>query len=365
MFSSLQEFQHRVKYLRDKLDAIVIEDRLISTAVDSVGENLCAEIEGLLYFYKLSRHRKKQYDYVLAIIILYGAFERFVEEIIDEYVGILSSVHPEYSLLPDKVKSGHVQWAFESIKHTKEVERHQVERELITRLHSCFDGSPDYDLHSKAFSHHTANVRVEIINEMFSRLDVSSVCKKIVQDVNYKQHLKDTLGFADIEQRKLVELVGFVDDLADRRNEVEHGGLPTSFLSIDDLRGMANELDKFVATLVSVLRKKCLTMCTEYVATKMGHTIDCFGANVVCFTLPSGVELSRGQHLIAVSDNQAVDCGEVLEIQIDNVPHDHVSRSEDVDVGVQVGMRVKKSYAYFLIDMTPTIRVLASPVEWP
>lgn len=121
---------------------------------------------------------KKIFDYKLAILILYGAFENYIESIISQYILKLNVAVDSFSKLPKQIQSHHTELSAKLISFicAGYSKYEQVDSaDVIKHLHSCYATPQNYQLNVAAFTQHSSNLRINTIREL---LVVSRVLRK-------------------------------------------------------------------------------------------------------------------------------------------------------------------------------------------
>ena len=109
---------------------------------------------------------KKVFDYKLAILIIYGSFESYIENIIEQYVSKLNSAVGAFTSLPMQIQSNHTELSarllgFICAGYSKYEQFSSAD--IVERLHSCYSSPQNYKLNVSAFTQHTANLRINVI----------------------------------------------------------------------------------------------------------------------------------------------------------------------------------------------------------
>jgi len=233
MKASLQSFLGGLADLRHYIQGLDIEAELLSTTVES---DTPSPAESILL--RLQAHvsraisQRRVFSYNSIIISLYGFFEQFVESLLRAYVNHLNEIVPQYSQLPVSITQNHTELSFELFKRIKQSRYRGVltENQIISNLHTCVNNEDKYQINAEAFIHHTANFRTEVIQESFTRVGVENVSKRILECTLFTDYLKTVNPDRDVTNIKAAEAFFFLDDLAERRNEVAHGA-PSEILN--------------------------------------------------------------------------------------------------------------------------------------
>lgn len=176
MRSTVLAFDKKIKELKEHLNfqKVLREDILdMLQQGDKVSESMKK---------MLRQPEKKIFDYKLSILILYGAFENFVENIIYSYLDKLNSNIKQFRDLPEEIKNSHVELSAKLLGyiHAGYGKYEQItEEEVIKRLYSCIHGSENYKLNIIAFTHHSSNLRIDMVRELFNGIGIKGIDKKL------------------------------------------------------------------------------------------------------------------------------------------------------------------------------------------
>ncbi|MCK5616842.1 hypothetical protein KAR91_84050, partial [Candidatus Pacearchaeota archaeon] len=183
MKASLLALETGLRDLRHYIKGIEIESKLLSFNYEELLPK--KSNNPVILFQKhisQSISSKKRFEYNTIIVSLYGFLEQFIEAIIVGYLNYLNRIIPSYDDLPSPIKDNHIELSFElTSKSSKEKSRNYSSPEsIIQNLNSCLlSGEENYTINNDAFSLHSANFRVEIVNDIFSRLGIYKISKKI------------------------------------------------------------------------------------------------------------------------------------------------------------------------------------------
>jgi hypothetical protein len=86
---------------------------------------------------------RKRFVYTVAIVSLYGLFERFVDTLVDSFVTTLSRVVEAYEKMPEVIKKNHIVKSLDLAQAViKDTHRSGITQEtIIANLHSCLSGA--------------------------------------------------------------------------------------------------------------------------------------------------------------------------------------------------------------------------------
>ncbi|NJO02402.1 MAG: hypothetical protein HC880_12580 [Bacteroidia bacterium] len=84
---------------------------------------------------------KKIFEYKAIVISLYGYLEKFVEDLIVEYLSALNSIVDNYSDLPNQIKNTHFDLSAKLLQNLglAKYANRTTKEEIIRKLHSCIE----------------------------------------------------------------------------------------------------------------------------------------------------------------------------------------------------------------------------------
>jgi hypothetical protein len=340
--------------LRQYLDGLDLQDRLLDLQPESCGD-AGAVVRGIQEIFR-ARNNKARYEYNTVIISLYGYLERFIEELIGEYLRIVSSNVATFAELPPIIRANHVPFSLE-LARKAEYQRYagtvRIE-ELVARLHLCFNSPDRYQLNVEAFSQHTANFRHSIVADMFGKSGVGELGAALRKAEAYnaflaaenpERHLETYLAGND-------EIVfARLDDLADRRNDVAHGVPTDDYLSHDLLRELIGFVEAYTASLGEVIYERALPFMAEK-SLALGAAIKVIDNRVVCVNLPAG-KIALGDILIAKTQDASrpYKGGPIQEIQRNHVSMQSIDGAPGVQIGMLVDFGAKRNHEFYVFNV--------------
>jgi RiboL-PSP-HEPN len=108
VLDSLHQFQGRVEQLRSFLDDTESINALVDSSV--YGDEKYVDSPTILFHLdrlRASKINRRVQAYVTGIILLYGLFEQFIEDILAAYIEELNSIVENFADMPEKIKEGH------------------------------------------------------------------------------------------------------------------------------------------------------------------------------------------------------------------------------------------------------------------
>jgi hypothetical protein len=354
MWASLIAFRDGLNHLRHYVEGIERQNELLSIRIQSPPANECETRVDQLQQHFQKSNNKKVFEYNSVIVSLYGYVERFIEELVSEYLKYLNDTVPSFEKLPQKVQEAHMELSLELIRNAH-LQKNQgvVEKEaIISNLHACFKDPEKYKLNIDAYTQHSANFKQRIVDDLFARCGISGVSKllrgvevflRLLESVDPERDLKQYLSKTDSI------VFGELDDLAERRNEVAHGRAPSELLSLELLRARISFLEAYGEALARVVYERTLVYEAKYSAQLIGAPIAVYNSEIVCVDLVSG-DVRVGDTLIAKTQDtlRPFKAGEIISLQRDRVDCAEIAGGAGVQIGMKVLFGAKQNQEFYL-----------------
>lgn len=305
---------------------------------------------------------KKIFDYKLAILIIYGSFECYIENIIAQYVSKLNSTVGSFASLPASIQSNHTELSaklLSSICAGYSKYEHIDSAEIVEHLHSCYASPQNYKLNVAAFTQHTANLRINVIRELFSVIGITGIDSLIIKNPNFI----DFLGKIDPELSILLEeqrenayyerCFQRLNDVIERRNDIAHGveDADDNILSTDVLLEYANyimEISKSIYSIVLCEFAKISILSGGSNILCLGLPISVYNNSIVCFN-SNGQKISQGDTIASINSNNQVRVGEIESLEIDHQPIKCIPTNGNYGFGAKISFYANKNYNYYII----------------
>lgn len=147
----------------ERLAALTPEERMLVTTLSEAGT------------------RKRRYLYVVAIVGLYGLVERYVDEILEAYVGALSSSVSHFDKLPDAIRKNHLPVSLELLKAIGDKTYHgdTTDAVVVKNLHLCLTDPSNFQLNGAAFVIHRGNINLDKFRGYLGTVGIESPLKRL------------------------------------------------------------------------------------------------------------------------------------------------------------------------------------------
>jgi len=343
----LTEFHSQLDDIKKLIDFFELEKKLIQDfdSPSSISEKVLLEISNKLKEFRLS---KLKFNYNSIIISLYGAFERFIESTIIDYVEKLNQIIEEYNKLPKIITKQHL---ILSLTLLNKIEQPKysgplTKESIIKNLHTCINTIENYQLNKEAFAQHTANFRTQVIDENFHQIGVDELSKKIIRSNSFKKHLIEIKGF-DEKSPELISLNNLspINELAELRNLVAHG-INNEIIENKTLLEYLHFYKCYSASLIEIITNLLLHKEIENCGLKLGTITNVYkGGTVICF-FTNGQTLHKGQNIIG-KNSKTIISAIIKSIEINDKEVDFVT-GPDKEIGIKINKKFKGNFELYL-----------------
>jgi hypothetical protein len=355
MWNCIDRLAEGLTLLRHYLDGLDKQDCLLALKPETCGDAIHLIKELQEHF--RTTNNKAHYDYTTVIISLYGYLERFIEDLVGEYLSLISIHVQTFDELPSAIKEKHLGLSLELARKADYQKYAGSVRipDIIARLHACYHAPDKYQLNHLAFAQHSANFRQSVIAATFSQLGIGDLGQSLRQAEPFIGFLRDE----DPERDVQTYLSGGDDvvfarlnDLAERRNVVAHGTPVDDILSRDLLRSYIAFIGAYASGLSLVVYESALpNLLTRAVA--LGTAITVIDNKIVCVDLPAG-QITIGDTLIAKTQDTSrpFKAGPIKELQQNHVQHKTVNGGPGVQIGMRVEFGAKDNHEFYCLNAT-------------
>lgn len=274
------------------------------------------------------------YDHCAAITRLYAIYERFVVEIVRDWLTILPKLVPNYQALEDTVHQEHRKGVARVLQNLGSKKfRHLTSADVVRGFYQAVSGAESYELLPEAFAVKEQNFRQEILQEIFSSVAVSEAWAWIQAHRQVKGYIEKAGPDSTKPENELKQFVQY-------RNDAAHG-------AVDEVLGLAQiiEISEFTEALCTAI---CEMLTWQVVSRNEGRG-SALRVGVVTAKFNSGAVVAKMVNVEIVRGDRLYVCGDsccfpavVQSIQIDGVPHESRAVTTEAEIGLMFDREVKK-----------------------
>jgi len=304
------------------------------------------ELSNTLKSFKIS---KRQFNYNSIIISLYGSFERFIENCLISYVDELNILIKAYKDLPDSITKQHFILSLSLLNKIEQPRYNGPLRkeDIIRNLHTCVNTLNDYQLNKDAFTQHTANFRLGVIDEVFSQIGVNQISQKILKISSFSDFIHENLGLGDNSELNINECFQILNDLAEYRNYVAHG-VTSELIENNILREYLIFFKHYSFSLIEVLNSNLLHRELEEKGKELGEITDVYqNGKVICF-MTKNKSLKIGDNILGKNADKIVKAS-IKKIKLDGDEIEMIDNNNNYEIGIEIDSQMKKNFKLYLI----------------
>lgn len=309
-------------------------------------ERIILELSQCIKTFSLS---KRQFNYNSIIISLYGSFERFIENILITYVDRINSLIKTYSELPESILKQHLLLSISLLNKVEQPKYNGPLRkeDIIKNLHTCLNTVNGYELNKDAFSQHSANFRLQVIDESFSQVGVNQISSKVLKTKSFRAYIIDVLKLNEDSELNVNECFQILNDLAEFRNFVAHG-VDSNLIQNEILLDYLVFFKEYTSSLVQVLSKNLLHFEIKGNSIELGEITDVFSeGKIICLTTKN-TPIKIGDEIIA-KNGQNIIKTTIRSIRLDDTEVENVDANSNYEIGISIDDKIKRNYTIFLI----------------
>ena len=195
-------------------------------------------------------------SYITAVVLIYGALERFLDETLVATAQIFNALVPTYADLPQVVQDNHLALTVQVMRSLDDPRWADLTaRDLSERLAGCLGGAADYALNAHVFKERTGNYRHPKVRESFRRLNVG-LPEEVTTQAVHALLTNELSG-------KYARMSTLLEDLVQRRNEAAHGLEVQDVLDAATLESIAGAVEAYAhgirSHVVNAICQTCIT----------------------------------------------------------------------------------------------------------
>lgn len=291
----------------------------------------------------------RTYDYVCAIILLYGLFERFIEDLAEEYLDALIFRLKNFSALPEKIRQSHFKLITAQLQRTQD-SRYNGKSDatrLAKSLSACLQDQTPIDFICEPFLYHTSNFRMRVVDEFLGQIGIANASQRAARTQAFEDYNNAQENKKVIPAERPEAVWELINDLVERRNQVAHGDMSAA-LAPSELYPYCDFIEAYCQSLARVTRDSLVKTLAPSVGVAHDLPIKVFNHNIVCIH-SKGVELSPGSILACKTPGDDWYSLVIEEVQIDGKTISSSPPGKDLPVGLRTDDRCKIGHTIFSI----------------
>ncbi|MEG4329431.1 MAE_28990/MAE_18760 family HEPN-like nuclease [Microcoleus sp. herbarium5] len=279
-----------------------------------------------------SKDEWRIYDRSAVVTRLYAIYERFVEDLISDWLRRMPDLVPRYSDLEEKIQNTHREGIGRLLIGIKKNRFQHLSVEKVVQGLSCgITDTGKYELLPDAFLLHEQNLRKEMLEKVLENAGIDEAWKWVTNHKEIKYFVEEVRGRQNTAEGELNQLV-------DYRNEAAHGStnqiLGTQELL--DLGDFVEALCNSLADLVTyqiILLQKALGLVRE-----IGEITEWYKKQQAYVAKVQEVTLTVEERVFLVLVNDKLSycyAAKIESIKLNDISHNHLGITSEAEVGLK------------------------------
>ncbi|MEG4801061.1 MAE_28990/MAE_18760 family HEPN-like nuclease [Microcoleus sp. ARI1-B5] len=313
--------------INDRLRKIVFQD---SSDIKQLKEN--PEFAALIEVIS-SKQEWRIYDRCAVVTRLYAIYERFVEDLISDWLRLMPDLVPRYLDLGEKIQNTHREGIGRLLIDIKKNKfQHLSVKQVVQGLSCGITDSGKYELLPDAFLLHEQNLRKEVLETVLKNAGIDDAWKWVINHKEIKYFVKEVRGSQNTAEGQLKQLV-------DYRNEAAHGSTDKIFLGTQELLELSYFVESLCKSLADLVTYNIILLQTKQeVVREIGKITEWFKKPQAGVAKVKDVTLTVGEgvFLVLVNDELSYCYSAIIDsIQLDCISHDRVEITSESEVGLK------------------------------
>ncbi|WP_333243854.1 MULTISPECIES: MAE_28990/MAE_18760 family HEPN-like nuclease [unclassified Microcoleus] len=292
-----------------------------------------------------SKDEWRIYDRSAVVTRLYAIYERFVEDLISDWLRRMPDLVPRYSDLGEKIQNTHREGIGRLLIDIKKNRFQHLSVEKVVQGLSCgITDTGKYELLPDAFLLHEQNLRKEALETVLKNAGIDEAWKWVSNHKEIKYFVEEVRGRQNTAEGELNQLV-------DYRNEAAHGStnqiLGTQELL--DLGDFVEALCKSLADLVTykiILLQKALGLVRE-----IGEITEWFKKQQAYVAKVQEVTLTVEERVFLVLVNDKLSycySAKIESIKLNDIFHNQVEITSEAEVGLKFDRDARRGLTIYV-----------------
>ncbi len=324
----------------EKLRIIIFSDA--SATKPELLEN--AEFNSLLKVIPNQRNWQV-YDHCAVVTRLYAIYEKFVKNLISDWLALLPDLVPNYSNLEQSIQQTHQQGVGRLLQELKKNRfQHLTAEKVVRGLVLGITTNEKYELLPDAFLLQDQNLRKDVLEKLFADAGIKNAWTWVINHRNIKRFLEEVLDNQNTAEGELNQLVSY-------RNDSAHGSVK-QFLGTKDLLSFGDFIETLCQALADLVTYHVILHKTSTNrARNIGKITEWFNKPKAGVAKLKDIRLSVGNPLFLVNESISYcQLAKVESIEINDVFQDEVEIATETEVGLKFDIDGKEGLSLYVIE---------------
>jgi len=272
------------------------------------------------------------YDRSAVVTRLYAIYERFVEDLISDWLRLLPDLVPRYSDLEEKIQNTHREGIGRLLIDIKKNRFQHLSVEKVVQGLSCgITETGKYELLPDAFLLHEQNLRKEVLETVLRNAGIDEAWKWVTNHKEIKYFVEEVRGSQNTAEGELKQLV-------DYRNEAAHGSVD-EILGTQELLELGDFVESLCKSLADLVTYNIILLQTKQeVVREIGKITEWFKKPQAGLAKVQEVTLTVEERVFLVLVNDKLSycyAAKIESIKLNDISHNHVEITSEAEVGLK------------------------------
>lgn len=332
---------HKIIHTNDRLRGIVFRKDTPTQQESDENTQFTKLIEGVP-----SEQEWLVYDHCSVVTRLYAIYERFVEDLIAEWLELLPDIVTEYSDLEKSIKDTHQIGVGRLLLDLKKKRfEHLSINEVIQGLFDGVTGQEKYKLIPDAFLLHEQNLRREVLEKFFADAGISNAWDWVNKHRTVKQFIEEVRGSQNTAEGELNELITY-------RNDAAHGAIVDDILGTKELLELGDFVENLCQALAELVTFQVISRQTAIgKAKEIGQVTEWFKKSRAGVAKVKKINLSVDKKVFLVNEASSYCRLATIEsIMINDISKEQVVITHEQEVGLKFDIDAKKGLSLYVVE---------------
>ncbi|WP_413163485.1 MAE_28990/MAE_18760 family HEPN-like nuclease [Capilliphycus salinus ALCB114379] len=283
------------------------------------------------------------YDHCAVVTRLYAIYERFVEDLITDWLRVLPEIVSSYSQLSEKIQNTHREGIGRLLLDiNKNRFQHLSVETVVQGLFSGITATGKYELLPEAFLLHEQNLRKDILEKLFSDAGIENTWRWVIKHREIKYFVEEIRGNQNTPEGELKQLI-------DYRNEAAHGTID-EILGTDELLNLGDFVEALCKALAELVTYQVIQEKSKVGQIKeVGKITEWFKKPRAAVAKVKDISLTVGDNIFLVNEvSSCCKLAKIESIKINDVSTDEAQITSETEVGLKFDTDIKISKGFSL-----------------
>lgn len=283
------------------------------------------------------------YDHCTVVTRLYAIYERFVEDLISDWLRLLPSIFP-YLELEETIQNTHRTGVGRLLCDLKKNRfEHLSIDEVVRGLLHGVTGEEEYALLPDAFLLHEQNLWKGVLEQLFTGAGIPNAWGWVEKHRAIKHFVEKVRASENTAEGELKELISY-------RNDAAHGTPIDNVLGSSALLELCDFVENLCQALAELMTYKVIERQKSIgQAREIGQITEWFKKSRAAVAKVEETTLSVGGMLFLVGEAYC-QLATIESIQIDGVANDEVQTTSGMEVGLKLDVDARKELRLYIVE---------------